>query len=181
MPDDQQSEPDELAELNARIVELGQRMDDQELASADSLGTRAGTLIGFAGVVLTLTVALSRDAFAPTAELGKMGDAVSVVLYLGAVVCLLVAAYKGVRTAAPRERDRVNTKVLNTYREVQPSVPDLDAHYGKKQQQVVENRADVNTERAECLQVGFWWLLAGLGLVAAQALIIGIDRLSEVF
>ena len=33
------------ADLYERIVELGSRLHDQELSSADSIGTRSGTLL----------------------------------------------------------------------------------------------------------------------------------------
>ncbi len=183
---DAMADPEDNPELsradavNERIVERGERLHDNELSSADSIGTRAGTLIGFAGVVLTLTVALSRDAFGRGVDLGAVGDPASAVLFLAAVLSLLAAAVQGVRAASPRKRDRMNPKMFSTYRKKRPPAGQLDEHYGRRQQEVIENNADINRKRAEKLQSGFWWLGAGVCLVAAQAVIIGIDRLTEV-
>lgn len=171
---------DPLADLHQRIVELGGRLHDQELTSADSIGTRAGTLIGFAGVVLTLTVALSREAFGPGVDLGSVGDPVAAALFLLAVLFLLAAAVQGVRSARPRERARVNPQVFDTYRDERSSVSAADEHFGRKQQDVAERLARSNEDRARTLQWGFRWLGAGVYLVAGQAVIIGIDRLTEV-
>ncbi len=177
---DDTTQPDGPPELYVRIVELGERLHDQELASADNIGARAGTLIGFAGVVLALTVALSRDAFTGRTDLGEAGDLASVILFLLAVLSLLVCALLAVQAAAPRNRDRISPSVLSTYREEKPAAAALDEHFGRRQQEVIETMADTNSTRGKTLQCAFRWLLGALVLVAAQAAIIGVDRLLEV-
>jgi hypothetical protein len=168
-------------ELFEQIVELGSKLHDQELSSADSLGTRAVTLIGFSSVVLTLTAALARDAFGQGRDLGDVGNAASAIIFLLAVGCLLVSAIQAVRAAAPRSQNRVSTQVFDTYRQEKPRVRTLHEHFGEKQQDVIEDVAASNTARGKTLQWAFRWLVAGLLLVAGQAAIMGIDRLTEVF
>jgi hypothetical protein len=175
-----QSSTSEHADLHERIVELGARLHGQELTSAESLGTRAGTLIGFSGVVLALTASLAGGASANNVNLGRVGNPASAFLFLLAVTCLLAAATQAVRAAAPRARGRVNVEILDTYREELPSVADANEHVGRKQQDVTKLLAGSNSDRAATLQWAFRWLLVALALVAGQAAIIGIDRLSEV-
>lgn len=171
---------DNTAELYQRIVELSGRLHDQEVDSADNMATRAGTFIGFAGLVLTLTVALSREAFGRAVDLGSVGDPASAAMFLLAVLFLLAAAVQGVRAARPWGRSRVNPRVFETYRDELPSVSEADEHFGRKQQGVAERLATSNRERARTLQWGFRWLGVGVCLVAGQAVIIGVDRLVEV-
>lgn len=98
-----------------------------------------------------------------------------------AVACLLVSAIQAVRAASPRRRDRLTTQPFKTYRKKRPPVEKMHEHFGKKEADVIEQRAESNTDRGETLQWAFRWLATGLVLVAGQAAIMGIDRLTEVF
>ena len=178
MPDEH--DPAQEEDVERRIVELGERLHDLELQSADSLGTRAGALIGFSGVVLALTAGLARDAFGKDAALGSFGDPAVAVLYVLSITVLVAAAVQGVRAARPSARSRVSISVLRKYRRRRPRTEEIDDHYGRKQEEAAEDVAATNTTRGEALQWAFRWLAIGVGLVGGQATIIGIDRLTEV-
>lgn len=101
-------------------------------------------------------------------------------LFVLSVGALLACATQAVRVVKPRDRDRINPGVLDTYRQELPGVWKANEHFGRKQQEILESLAESNSERGKMLQKAFWLLVAGLCLVAAQAVIIGVDRLTEV-
>lgn len=175
---DEQEEQD--PELFARIVELGERLHDQELDSAEHIGARAATVIGFAGVVLTLTVALSRDAFGRGTDLGTVGDPANAIFFLVAVVLLGLAGLQGVRAARPRSQARVSPTVLDKYRRKRPKVIAVNDHFGRQQERTLNALKEANGARAKTLNSAFGLLAAGVGAAAVQAVIIGIDRMLEV-
>lgn len=178
---EEEGEKSNEAELFERVVELAETLHDRELASAENLGGRAATLIGFSGVVLTLTASLAREAFGQGRDLGTFGNSASACLFLLAVGCLLASAVQAVRAASPREQDRVTEQPLDTYAVKKPPVEALNKHFGTKVIGVIGKVAKSNTDRGRTLQWAFRWLATGLILVAGQAAIMGVDRLTEVW
>lgn len=157
------------------VVELATDALGEERTSAENLGARATWLIGFAGVVLSLTAAFGRDV--GSARLSHLERTASDWLFVIATILLAAAAALGVVVVSPKRRGRTPMKLLDDIGDGTLAATNVDGVRADLGKRLYRELADDNDMRGRRLSYAFWVLVLGLACVAAPAVIIGIARI----
>lgn len=150
---------------------------DREITSGEALGTRAAGLVGFCGVILALAATLGRDAL--SRELGSVGGPVAKVAFVLAVLVIFAAAAQAVLMLTPRQRGRTDPQVLRVLRGATDPEAEIHDRLSKSAITIYADEATKNDARGRALRRAYGTLLIGLGLVAAQAAIVGASGTEE--
>lgn len=146
---------------------------DREIQSGEALGTRAGALIGFCGVILALAATLGRDVL--SRDLGAVGRPLATVAFVAAVVVIFVAAVQALRMLTPRQRGRTKPQVLRELRRIDDSEA-IHGRLSKSAITIYAEEAAKNDSRGRRLRCAYFTLTAGLALVAVQAAIVALNE-----
>lgn len=178
-PGDGSSEDEELIEPHIKpetveaLLENAKALADDEQERGASLKQRAGWLLGFLGVMLSLLLGQARELM--RTDLGSVGKPLAAALVLIALVLIVDAARWALRTLSVVELWHVGPEEARrypTYRYIgkQPEVARGEMLQGWVRQFADERPA--NDRKAQELQRAFRRLTFGIGVLAAVALIL---------
>ena len=152
-----------------RPIEIARDALDAETKVADSLATRATTIVGFTGVVLTL--ALTIEAEIVNRELGSVGNPLSGACFGLSVLFLVAAALLALR-AVPSTARRLSDEQVRKLRGGTQRDRELAERF-------IDGYVALTQETSRCgkhLQAALTCLFAGIVFVAGEAIIFVIDR-----
>lgn len=142
---------------------------DRELRSADALGSRAATLLGFCGLILTLASALARDSLAR--DLGAVGRPVAAASLIAGIVVVIGAALLAASMITPRQRGRTNPAVMRSLRASADTETEIYGRLSKSMITLAGEEGAKNDQRGRVLRHAIRTVAVGLVLLAIQAVV----------
>ncbi len=150
---------------------------ERELASNEALGGRAVALLGFCGVILALAATLA-DKGLPE-NLGAVGRPIALISLIGAFLTIFIAAVVAVSILRPKNRGRVNPKVLSELRENASTDEEVHDRLSKLAIRLYGEQGVSNDDRAKTLRWAYRALAIGLALVTVQAVLSALSSPEE--
>jgi hypothetical protein len=152
----------------------------RDLASAEegrgrSFNERAGTLLGFNGVILALAVALGAIVLRP--GLGSVGTPVAAAVLLCAVLATGLGARSCVKVLQPRELWHIGIDYIERLPTMAFVTADATWLKGSLSRAVIRQIADeraANNVKRKYLREAFRWLFLGLGFLAVEVGILAL-------
>jgi hypothetical protein len=152
----------------------------KDLATAEegrgrSFNERAGSLLGFDGVILALAGGLA--ALVLKRELGAVGTPLAAAVLLLAVMATARSAYACVSVLQPHELWHIDMAYIERFPTMQFVSADPAWIKGSLMRGLIQQMADeraANNAKWQQIRQGFRWLLAGLALLAIEVVILAL-------
>jgi hypothetical protein len=182
------AEPQEAERVSGELLAIGADTLKNEREFAERFNVRGAGLIGFAAVVLGLTVNVGKDTFsqlqthppatAPELDLGGVGEPLFIGCFLGAVVLLTLCTVIATFAVLPATVTRLSVNALRSYAderipiaEVRPRVYAVTIHG-------LEGQRKANGKKAKRLKAAGAAFVSALLLVAIDAGTLAVAQFS---
>jgi len=162
------------------LLEIVERIVEDEQARGASLTSKTTTLAGFSGTILSVVAVLGRELF--KLDLGAAGDPAVRVLFVISVVALATAATHaigGVLRPQPRQFvaiEQVQELAAPPWISMDPT--EIKGNMLTTLGTSLESQRSLNDSRARLADHAAGALLVGLLALAAQALVLAVDELA---
>jgi hypothetical protein len=168
------------------LLAIGNDQLKTELEFTEKFNGRASALVGFAGVVLGLTVTAGVETFPRLTQapgkpraltLGHVGEPLFIVCFAAAVLLLLVCTVVATRSILPIAGKRLKIESLREFGEKRTPLPEVRSRAYTVIVNLLDAQRKANTAKAKPVKRAGGLFVAALLLVAIDACTLAISQL----